>query len=206
MNGEVNRIGDVYEYLAARHRSIIPVVLYPGEKWQIGESHDSFASIRKYDRDYHRIYGNPDLTHTEKRRLHEIEEAAHGFRKQIVDQVGRSVLLYLILLKPLKIYLTDYQQSFRFCFLKGLQKAQTAFEENDISMSSDALLYCFRFLWGFNTLHVNGRFEIPSHGDFNNFRQYERVASMLNNGARFFDLCAHDVKAIGRSALNSLWR
>jgi UDP-MurNAc hydroxylase len=182
MNDEINKIADIYKYLL-NYGSAIPVVLYPGEKWEIAKEHDSLHSIAKYEPDYKKIYDNPLLTNAPRVNLERIGEAAEKFRKQVLEKLRKNVILCgLVFCKPLKIYVTDYDESFTFSLRKGLQRSNIQYEYNDIAMSSDSLIYGFRFPFGFNTLHVNGRFEIPKHGSLRNFMTYERFGYVINRG------------------------
>jgi UDP-MurNAc hydroxylase len=51
LNHDANRIDDVRDYLAA-NTAAEPVIMYPGERWIVGESHDSDEAVRKYLVDY----------------------------------------------------------------------------------------------------------------------------------------------------------
>ena len=200
MNDEINKIHDIYEYLL-NYNSVVPVVLYPGEKWEIGAEHDSSKSIAKYKPDYEKIGDAAGLTTTPTVELKSIFEAAEQFRKQVLERLRKNVLLYpLAFYRPLKIYLTDYDQPFKFSLLRGLQRSNVSYEYNDIAISSDSLFYGFRFPFGFNTLHVNGRFEILRHGNFRSFLTYERLGYCVNRGITVHDILA----AAGRTLLARL--
>jgi UDP-MurNAc hydroxylase len=202
MNDEINKIQDIYEYLL-NYDTVVPVVLYPGEKWEIGTEHDSAKSIAKYMPDYEKIGDNTVLTTAPTVELERIFEAAEKFRKQVLERLRKNVLLYpLAFYRPLKIYLTDYDRPFKFSLLRGLQRSKVSYEYNDIAISSDSLFYGFRFPFGFNTLHVNGRFEIPGHGNFRSFLTYERLGYCLNRGITVHDILA----AAGRKLLARLRR
>jgi hypothetical protein len=46
MNHEANRIRDVYSFVA-NELETAPIVLYPGETWEVGTPKDSSQTIRK---------------------------------------------------------------------------------------------------------------------------------------------------------------
>lgn len=194
LNDEINRIGDVYNYLLQRSDGVIPIVLYPGESWEIGQHHQSSESVGKYAEDYCNVHNSPDLGTSDKVPLAQLAKASRNFTKMILDQLGRKALLYLLFLRPLKIYLCDYKESFAFSFIRGFRRVRIQLSDTDISMSSDALLYCFQFFWGFNSLHVNGRFEIPKRGDIDTFLLYERLATMINRGLTFREIVTRELK------------
>ena len=47
-------------------------------------------------------------------------------------------------------------------------------------MSSDSLNYCFKELWGFDTLNVNARYQETKKGNIKSFQNFGWVASNLN--------------------------
>ena len=196
MNDEINKVESVYEYLL-RYNAVVPLVLYPGEKWEIGAEHDSSRSIAGYKPDYAKIGDNTRLTTAPTVESEKLFEAAEKFRKQVLERLRKNVALYpLAFYRPLKIYLTDYDQPFKFSLLRGLQRSNVSYEYNDIAISSDSLLYGFRFPFGFNTLHVNGRFEIPRHGNFRSFLTYERLGYCLNRGISVHDILVAAVRRL----------
>ncbi len=201
MNDEINKIDDVYDYLL-NYAGVVPVVLYPGERWEIATTHDSQRSLSRYQPDYQKIYDRAAVTQGTKVELERIVTAAEQFRQEVWRKLRKNFLLSVLLLcKPLKIYITDYDQSFQFSLLKGLRKSQIAYNHNDIAMSSDSLFYGFRFPFGFNTLHVNGRFEIPKHGSLRTFERYERFGYVINRG-----ITVHNILAAAARALLSGFR
>ena len=56
-----------------------------------------------------------------------------------------------------RIWLTDYRISVDYCLLGGLQDSAHSREDCDIELSSEALMFAFKFLWGGETLQINGR-------------------------------------------------
>src|SRR5262249_1462202 len=50
LNAEKNKIGDVASFIRANTKSE-PIVMYPGDRWIIGEPHHSAAAISRYERD-----------------------------------------------------------------------------------------------------------------------------------------------------------
>ena len=183
MNDEINKVGDVVEHLRAKFTSVTPVVLYPGERWEIGAPHDSAGSVARYRPDYERIRQGPAHGSSAKIDLDALAAAGDKFRGQVLERLQRNPLLGLLrFTRPLRIYLTDHRRSFAFSLRRGLQESTVAYADNDVAISSESLLYAFSSPYGFNTLHVNGRFEIPEHGNFTAFRTYERFGYCINRG------------------------
>jgi hypothetical protein len=90
-----------------------------------------------------------------------------------------------LFLKPSFIYLIDYQKTFKLDLKEGFVLAQKNESDCDISISSDALNYCFKFKWGGSTAKVNGRFQIPKNGIFYNWKMYFQTSQLNNLGRRF---------------------
>ena len=73
MNDSSNRPDAVYSYLRDTTDSI-PIVLYPGERWRVGDPHDAAKSISKYDTDYSATAASPKLVKSDHRRQSEALE------------------------------------------------------------------------------------------------------------------------------------
>ena len=61
-------------------------------------------------------------------------------------------------IRPARIWLTDHELSLEYSLQHGLVRCAGDRHECDIEMSSAALYFAFRFLWGGETLQINGRF------------------------------------------------
>lgn len=75
-------------------------------------------------------------------------------------------------------------------------------ERCDVALGSDSLDYALRYLWGGDTLNINGRFEKPRLGKFSRFRIYFAIASLNNSGIRFgFRYLTKNARAIAAKFL-----
>ena len=105
-------------------------------------------------------------------------------RFQLLEHHGEATIATLQRLKllvPCDIYLTDHQKAARFSLSRGLKRSQLAPDQCDVQLSSAALAYCFRHLWGGNTLLVNGRYQAPPSGNFERFRRYLLLSDLANH-------------------------
>jgi hypothetical protein len=158
------------------------VVLYPRDTWEIGETHDNRASLAMYDRDYEKIdaknaMGNPVVS------AHDLRQAASRF----VDGLRlKNNRLLLALLPKAKIYVHDLNQAFMLS-MAGLDPINVDEQSCDVRLGSESLQYCLKFLWGGDTLNINGRFTKPADGTFWHFRIYFAIAA-LNNVNIAFDI------------------
>jgi len=204
MNREMNRIDDVARHLASA-TAAAPLVLYPGDAWEIGAPHDSQAAIQRY------LADGEDIGQRELERARRVTEAelvaesrafcgrlANPFRLRLhlaADSVrrrdGRSGLrrgwdaLRMLTLghdDPVAIYVWDHRVAYQFSLLTGLTLAALAREACAVEVGSESLHYAFQMLWGGATLQINGRFrEIQPNARFAFLRPFW-LAEGLNRG------------------------
>ena len=103
--------------------------------------------MARYEDDYKKLSSNA-LAGSPKVDLNVVQEAAMGFRKQVLATIKNLLLYFLLFCKPLKIYVTDHNQSLKFSLVSGLTRANIDYDHNYIAMLSDSLLYGFRFPLG----------------------------------------------------------
>ncbi|PZE21137.1 MBL fold metallo-hydrolase [Paenibacillus xerothermodurans] len=185
MNADVNRIEDVYNTVL-NDKLAAPVVMYPGDIWHLGKQYNSAESIAKYNVDYQRVLTSPTLVFSQRVDINDLLSDAKRFAHALLTANKKDVVEYL-LDEPAAVYLTDYKQALLFSLKTGLTETSIPAAHCDVALSSEALHYCFQFLWGGDTLNINGRFQIPEHGAYVKFRKFF-VVSNLNNRAVDFDL------------------
>jgi L-ascorbate metabolism protein UlaG (beta-lactamase superfamily) len=179
MNGEVNKISDAYEKLKAE-AEVEPVIMYPGFEWNLDHIYArSEESLALYQKDYEKVFDRPEILANQPKDMAELKAAAEDYKNRALSKNDRSKLLALA---PFSCYLTDMRKSLKFSFRDGLAESDRKPQETDVSLSSQALHYCFRFDWGFGTLEVSGRFEKPLDGNYNNVLQYVWVSELMNKG------------------------
>ena len=96
-------------------------------------------------------------------------------------------------LDPCSIFLTDHGKIATLDLsLEELQTCDGRQEQADISMTSESLLFVFRYKWGRGTLMVNGRFQ--SGRDIKKFFRQTQLYYM-NNIGRYYpnDICKQDI-------------
>lgn len=171
MNQTANRVGEVAREVATRSQSI-PVVLYPGDRWIVGEPNDFELASKRYAQDIAALELSPPLT--PERRVLEPELLEHGaaFVQRLIEQ-NRTIRLFL--LPTARIYVTDLERHFTLSTSRGFRAAQGKLP-SDVELGSDALDYAFRFGWGGETLLVSGRYGVPERGDFARFYAYFEIS------------------------------
>ena len=168
MNNSVNRIGDVYKYTSAELKTPT-LILYPGDRWCVGEPWDSSASIRNYESDFARALA---ITPEESAivPLTTLQQAANAFLEKNRARNNRFLLL---MLPPSVVRIRDLNLDVELSYRRGLR--QVIGKQPDILTSSDSLMYCLKFDWGGNTLGINGRYEVPKDGQPERFFRLFRV-------------------------------
>jgi hypothetical protein len=214
MNSSLRTAGDVAELISTQ-TSAHPVVLYPGDRWTVGSAVDCGLAIARYAEDVASIPSRP-LIAAETVELKALMEAADRFRVElrkgrsplrmrlgaiksnVVHQqrmhphaplAGRVAALRELLLlraRPARLWLKDHAQCAEFCLQHGLRLTSRERDSCDMELASGALLFALRFLWGGETLLVNGRFrEIYPDGHVPMFSHFGMAAATnRREGAR----------------------
>lgn len=208
MNSAMRPVKDVAELIAGQ-TGAQPVVLYPGDTWAVGATIDSSSAIQRYAEDLATLDTRPRVS-SDRVAIDELQQAAERFGAALGQHRSRlrlrlnaarmnarhqqrlhtaaplrgrlaalSALLRLEV-RPARIWLTDHETAVEYCLLRGLRRAPLRHEDCDMEMSSAALMFAFRFLWGGESLQINGRFrEIYPEGRVPLF-EYLWVACAMN--------------------------
>jgi hypothetical protein len=159
-----------------------PVVLFPGDQWNLGTPHDPQPAIRRYESAWD--VAGLDVLRSETVAWSDLEHLAAGCVKRLGKRNNRALLRAAALAgigAPLVVEITDLQRRARFDPLRGLTAVDPT-TVADVQMSSQSLAYTMKFDWGADTLSVNGRFRATSSG----YRKMLRTfgPSLLNNNGR----------------------
>ena len=185
VNSGFRPVGDVARMLEDQTEDR-PVVLYPGDRWETGQPVDNRSAIERYAANVATLPTRPRIA-GKTIGMAELQQAAYRFSERVkngrspirlrlsamkhnVAHQGRipsdsflharlAAFLEVLRLRtrPARIWLTDTDMSVDYCLLCGLEKSQRAHEHCDIELSSGALLFAFKFLWGGETHQINGR-------------------------------------------------
>ncbi len=177
LNDEVNRPQKVVDFIKNRTNSE-PILLYPGEMYTPGKPHDTDASIKKYNVDFEKILLADNLIKVSSIPEQELLEASRKFVAEMKMKFG----VWTKLLKPSYIYLTDYKKAFILSMDKGLTEYNIAEENCDCSLSSESLLFNFKFPYGNDTLGINGRYQRPEGGNYSRFYNIFRYNQLDSRG------------------------
>jgi UDP-MurNAc hydroxylase len=163
-----------------------PVVLFPGDVWNIKDTWNNSTSLNLYAKEYANI---PQKEYTKSETNISESELIDYFNTYLVRlQKGNSIVLIKIIrmvpflgfFKPFKIYVTDLKTVYELDILKGLTKLENK-GIFDVSMHSQSLSYVFRFNYGFDTLLVSGRLSADPKG-FSKMTKNLAIGSLNNTG------------------------
>ena len=184
MNSASNTVNEVEAALRER-ADATPVVLYPGDRWQVGHEHRNDEALERYRADYRSLPGR-ERQKAKTLPLDTLQDLAERFCARLNGQVGPlrlrlrmarmnahyqerrrpglagrlrgALALALLRPNPARIWIQDLERAARFDLRRGLVPAELPRDACDVALSSDSLAYAFRFLWGGLALQINGRF------------------------------------------------
>jgi hypothetical protein len=174
INQWANQVDDACRAVAGTGAS--PVVLYPGDRWEVGQSWDSRDAIEGYRYDLERaLAAGPQQSEVVS--LTELKGLAAKFGERMKKKNNRLLLRWL---QSSVVRLIDLEIDVRVSCEGGLLEVSGS--QPAILMSSDSLAYCLKFEWGGNTLEVNGRYVIPPGGHGERFFRIFRIAQHNSAG------------------------
>ena len=168
LNDGINTPRDAATALAAAGTE--PVVLFPGEAWEVGTPHDNEMSLRRYDSHYAAIGDLPLRPPGDSADLATLSQAFTAYSTRVFKRNAKSLIWllsqisFLGAFQPLVIRLTDIDLLLSFSLLDGISSLPAGAAAPDVSMHSSSLLFVLQNEFGFDTLTVNGRFEASPEG------------------------------------------
>ena len=187
LNDAINTIERAHNFIR-RETDTTPVVLYPGDDWDIGcdPARQNATALDAYRRDYD-LAAKP-FRKTSSVSLEELCRLSQEYVARIKSK-NSALLMALLALPPLrhfetvKFQLTDLDRVLAFDFKRGLRVVEDGSAAAQMSLSSESLAFLLKFDWGFDTLMVNGRFRTSP-------RDYKRAMKTfyigpLNNTGRY---------------------
>jgi len=186
MNDEVNKIRNVEEFIKKQTKSI-PVILYPGYKWNLNEENDNNSAIELYENDF----AIPHVPEKDSPKIpfEDIQLASNNYITNIRNRNNWTLIKFahsISFLKSAKIYLKDLELPATFDLINGLNESNFLKNDADIILDSDSLAFAFKFDYGADTLLANARFRKSGGRTMIFFRQF--MIGTLNNNGRTFPL------------------
>jgi len=153
-----------------------PIVLFPGDVWNVAESHDNSGALNAYANERKERLGAGPVYEPLTVTLEQIETALTAFYRRILRKMAPLLRAY-----PLKtrVYVTDLDVVVDMSF-KGFSMLydEEAPARADLETSGDNLLFALKTPWGGEALYVNGRFRTRNLQQFKRFFNFFRVADI----------------------------
>ena len=168
LNDGANTPRDAASALAAAGTE--PVVLFPGEAWEVGTPRDNEMSLRRYDERYAMLATLPLRPPGDSSDLAALSQAFTVYGERVFKRNSKSLIWllskisFLGAFQPLTIKLTDIDLLLSFSLLDGISSLPAGAASPDVSMHSSSLLFVLQNEFGYDTLTVNGRFEATPEG------------------------------------------
>jgi hypothetical protein len=188
MNAAANRVADIVAQLRLE-TSAVPIVMYPGDSWQLGSQHDPTPqALQRYKEDYASLPRRP-MEKAQPRSETELQEMARKYCRGLLTFHGWPLRLASLLgrVPGTSIWLKD-RSSAVLLSLRGLTRVDLSPADCDMAMTTDALASVLQNYWGGMTLVISGRFDVPSGGSLllggppQRFGRYIRLADDVNHG------------------------
>ncbi len=182
LNAGAIRIRTAFDYIA-KNTEATPVVLYPGDRWDPTQPHDSTSALQRYERDE---TAQPPLRTSAVVPVADLERLGQAYVARMkafhgLHSVWRPLLKRYFPSVP--VYLTDLNVDVIFSPLDGVSVASGG-KEPEIRMGSDSLAFLLKNDWGASTLQSNVRFTATEAGRIA-FFQTARLGLWRNNGRPF---------------------
>jgi hypothetical protein len=175
-NAQMNRVGDVAEWIE-RELGCTAVVLYPGQRWDIGARLDWRTAAHLYADDFQEMLERGPVDRVKSIAPERLVQASGDFIARIKQ---RNPALAFVPGMRTSAYVSDLNRTYEFT-LAGMREIERN-APADVRLSSDSLHFALRAPWGGNALAVNGRFSVPEGGDMERFFRFFRAADLNDHG------------------------
>lgn len=157
MNAHANRIGDV----AARFQKKLPVVvLYPGDRYIVGQPHDNRSAIERYTRDMDAIKAPMAIAESSfaTEELIALSNKEQQRLKSVNSLWVMRPLAWLGFLKTVRLYCDDIGEGFSYSMFGGILATGLPRESCELVTRSASFATMIKTGYGFGTLAINGRY------------------------------------------------
>ena len=156
---------------AIRAAGSMPVVLYPGDGWQLGHPPTGTAgALDRYDRRYAEMAALPLRAAGASVGLDELRASFEIYRARVLERNSRWLMTFLSKLgplgafRPVSVKLRDLDRTVVVSVVSGFVEQANGVGAPDVALHSSSLLFMLKNEFGFDTLTVNGRFEASADG------------------------------------------
>lgn len=145
-----------------------PVVLFPGDQWQVGETHLNDYALERFAAVYASRDSFPQSSQPTSVTALQLQAKFEAYQKRVFAKNSRWLMVVLRRLpvsgafRPVRIRLTDLDLLCSVSVVDGMVSLPAG--PSEVEMHSTSLAFIFDQDFGFDTLTVNGRFEATSDG------------------------------------------
>lgn len=185
INSEANSIELIEREILAQ-TDAIPIVMAPTDSWKLGEAFDNAPAIALYnaaveslptrEKSTSPVVPETELQSTAREFCQKLTAKSGLLRMRISyarltfarrqrkssnsigAKLNNALRLAMLDIEPAVVYVHDLNQAYTFDLVNALRPVDLPKEKCDIVLGSDSLHYAFRFLWGGESLLINGRF------------------------------------------------
>ena len=159
MNKNINTVREAYNFITSNCKAKT-IILMPNEHWELKLKKNE-ESLKYWDNLYRDI-DNLDFHSLEEMfSSHDLIDESRKYVKRLFMNNNKFLMNFLNFIGffPLiKLHLTDIDKYFCFDTTKGLVEIPKEFNSKKfISLSSESLMFVFKYEYGLNTLLVNAR-------------------------------------------------
>ena len=172
MNAYANSPRDVADAFARARLTL--AVLAHGERYTVGQPHDSSAALRRYDEIYAELPALP-LDPVPPASLADISAALARLGQRLRDRY--PPLLLRAWLRPVTLELVDLGAIIELDLARGHLRL-TPGAAPDVSLHAQPLLFALQQPFGLQTLGVSARLHV--HANLANWRRHRILLSMYN--------------------------
>lgn len=189
MNDQTNRVDAVATEVMDKTRAK-PIVLYPGERWDLTSEHPWQESASQYAADLQQKLALGPALRVEPTSAETLEAGLEVMYARI-----RRNLPSLFAWLPIatSVFVKDMQKTLKLS-LKGYNIGAPCASADDIETAAENVNFCLRAPWGANALDVNGRFTTPNktraYRYFRFFRVVDAITRSDGRAIRLFILLA----------------
>lgn len=189
LNRGMTRVGSAAQ-LIRDSTGALPIVLYPGDVWDVGDVESgrtlSESAVERYERDFERALHDGPRHVSRSVPLDVLEKHGRAFFDRLAARNGG---LLTRLVPPPLVFLRDHGVAVRLAPTGPFQRAATV-DQCDLVCTSDSLDYAFLNDWGGRTLDINGRFQVPPGGRYWKFKALATLACFNSRGEGLRELMA----------------
>ncbi len=184
LNDHSNKVSTLIDYKINHNLNF--VIMQPNEKQDLKNISQNNQSIEFWNKIYKDIDNKPKYKFNESISENELFNAFKVYQQKIFEKNSKFLLYFmskipfLNLFSTIKILLVDTNTVYKINIFNGMKKQSS--KSYDIEMNSNSLLFLLKNSFGFDTLTVNGCFDISNFNSFSKFAKFFSIGNLNNLG------------------------